>query len=245
LGKALSSPFTLNCPSGINKQLSKETSSAFQGFTISFSAFSTPKTIVGCLWYQGDDFESIESDGQVSVSASGIYIHPSGWKLLRFVISEVSSFIKLWVNTSSAGYKRVSINSFFMTDQKTSFLPSKKEKTLVRGKASQPAGSSFTILIPTSGYQMQRRGMAKIFLAADGSAPTFQGASGSILTPFAKNRYNNTDYPVVINPNSAIVSVNGGGTSFTCIGTVNGIQISIPTGINNTAVKYELEVDEE
>lgn len=239
--------FENNCPSGITKQFAKETTDAGQFFQINFD-FDTPKNLTICLWYQGNDFQQIYSDGGDGSSNNndvyitpGYYTHSSGWKLLRFSIQNVKSWVRLNLSTVS-GYRRVSINSIFATDQKTAFLPTKKEKTYVRGFGKIKAGQNFLIKIPTDGYQMQRQGFAKIYFKSEIGTPFFKGATGSIITPFSKSRYDNLDSDVVISPQKAISSINGGGTTFTVQGNKDGINITAPDGINDIEFNYELEI---
>lgn len=232
------------CPSQIPFLLTRETATTFSGYQLNFD-FDTPQQITVAIWYSGDDFTTVESDGG-SFTTAAVFTHADGWKLARFTLGGVSSWIKLYLNAGSASYKRISINGIFATNTKTAMLPVKSSKRRkVRGEGTLSAGGTFVISLPTGGYASQMMGRCSITAIGNGSSPTFIGVSGAIECTFSKTRYDNIDNATVLSSvNKAIGQINTTGKDITVTGTTAGIQLALPAGIQPCEIKYEIEVFE-
>lgn len=167
-------------PSGIDKQTTIDLSSAFSGYQINFN-FTTPKTVVTGLWYKGDDFITTQSDGGAFTNVTP-HVTSSGWKLIRFVLPNVTSWIRLFLNTSGTDYKLTTIGSFFCTLTKTALLPVKKSSFKIRGNESNVAiGATTSIPVPLlSGSDANNNIAGRLTVRIKGNAggPTFVGVVG-------------------------------------------------------------------
>lgn len=222
------------CPSGINKEFVRETTNSFCGFQINFN-YTTAKRVTLCLWYRGDDFQTIESDG--GTFTNGVpYQHSSGWKLLRVTVDNVTSWIRLYFNTSGTSFKRISINSYFATANKVCVLPTKREKTVVRGKAlNVTSGSTTSISLPRLFSNSSNTNIAaklKIRISGDAGGPAYIGVVGFWEGLVASNRYGTTTKTTSVVETAEVTQGINTTTSYSInvTGTAGGVNLTVTGG---------------
>jgi hypothetical protein len=232
---------TADCPSNIRDQYALSSSSASSGFSIGFN-FSSQKTVTCAIWYKGDDFASVYSDGNEYVSPS-VFLHSSGWKLARFTLRKVQNYIVMLINEGTATTKNISINSIRATDGKTCILPSKQNKRRrIKGTSGiVSSGSSFTVPVNLSGYYSASGGDLSIVLNCEAVSPSFAGYRVDANLTFTKTRYANTDNVTSIGSVSKSVGqYNTTGKDITITGTASGIQITTASGTGPSIIDYDI-----
>ena len=230
------------CPSGIPRSMSIETSSSFSGIGLRTN-LKTPTPVVVTMWYAGDDIAMVEAG--VTYTSVGVYKHPSGWKLGRFVVPAATDDIKLYLNSSGTGYKRITICGVHATSSKVGLLPSPNMsgEIQVRGGASGvAAGALFTIPINTgTGYFARQSGVVDIDIFCPETPPSFAGYLAKITSTYTKIRTNNTDNVVILGAVSKSVSnINTSGKDVVVTGSTEGITLQLPAGVGASTLSYKL-----
>lgn len=232
-----------DCPSGINHEYCLETSSSFSGFQIDFDYDEEQVAVPIAIWYQGSDFVLIETDGG-NFTSGRPYTHSSGWKLIRFTAVGVTSWVKLYMNTSGTSYKRTSINSIRGTNQKVCPNPSKQRgPIIVRARnVALAAGGTHTISVPVVDYYDHITGRLhyRCILASYGG--TFFGIVASGGGFFAATRREGTTNTTDISMSQALHQWNTSGKSLTVAGGTGTITLTASSGMEDMLLDWDIEL---
>jgi hypothetical protein len=173
---------TTGVPSGIQKQIARETLTSFSGYQINFN-FESEKIVVLALWVSGgSDFKQVETDGGIYTTGLSFVDSVSGWRLYRVVCPKTTKWIKLYLNDgTNVSYKQIRINSYFASITKATFLPALRNKTVIRGQVLNVGfGTLINIPIPlvsTGAANTQTAGILTVRVEGDTGGPSFIGAA--------------------------------------------------------------------
>jgi hypothetical protein len=232
-------------PSNIYKEYCRSTSSSFSGFQINFN-LPHQQAVVFSMWYKGDDFATAETDGGDFNTPSIYFTHSSGWKLLRMVFSNVTKWVKLYMNAAGATAKTTSINSFFASATKTTFLPQAKFESRIFGTdTNKSSGATVAIAIPVDDVAGNSNGAGVLTVRARGysDGPTV-GIAGIWKGLVTRNVYAGVPTTTVVTVlGSATQGINSAGVpTMVAVGTTTGVNFTTTlAGADNYDLRWVYE----